>query len=149
MSDTVANILDWFRKAVPVVAPKNFTTQLGVHFEEVVEMIAEITPKDSQASFLKQQAHDALHNFAEHLKANEDSVMIHDHDRKNYLDAICDQLVTAIGCAHMQALDVVGAAEHVNDSNWSKFEDGEPIFDANRKIAKGRSYFKADLSPFV
>lgn len=147
--NTVANILNWFKKAVPVVAPKNFATQLGVHFEEVAEMIDEITPMDSTAFHLKNVARRAIHELAEHLKWNEDSFIVHENDRKNYLDAICDQLVTGIGCAHMQQLKIVGAAEHVNESNWSKFVNGEAIFDENMKIAKGPDYFKADLSPFV
>ena len=39
--------------------------------------------------------------------------------------------------------------DEVNDSNFSKFEDGQPIFDANRKIIKGSGYRKPNLEPFL
>jgi hypothetical protein len=44
---------------------------------------------------------------------------------------------------------MVEAMDEVNASNWSKFVDGQPIVDANQKIAKGPGYFKANLSAFV
>ena len=70
-------------------------------------------------------------------------------DRKATLDAICDQLVTATGFAYMMGLNPVGGLSEVNESNWSKFVDGEPQFDVNNKIKKGPDYRKPDLSPFV
>ena len=62
---------------------------------------------------------------------------------------MCDQIVTAIGVGYMLDFDMVGALTEVNSSNWSKFEDGEPIFDENGKIAKGKDYFKPELAKYI
>jgi predicted HAD superfamily Cof-like phosphohydrolase len=138
----------WFQKAVPQPGAKNFTTQLGVHFEEVREMVQELVGSDQETMNLLVNAEQALHALAQHLKKNEHSVSI--NNRVEYLDALCDQIVTATGCAHMAGMNIVSGLNEVNRSNFSKFDDnGEPIFDDNRKVMKSLNYSKADLSPFV
>mgnify|MGYP003402510591 CR=1 FL=1 len=37
--DTLGMTKHWFEKAVPNPQTKNFTTQLGAHFEEIAEMM--------------------------------------------------------------------------------------------------------------
>jgi hypothetical protein len=143
----LSETLGWFQLAVPEPAAKNFTTQLGCHFEEVREMVHELNPLNPQAADLLLAADYALHALAEFLKTNEGSVAI--KNRVEYLDAICDQLVTATGCAHMAKLDVIGGLNEVNRSNFSKFHNGVPQFDENRKLSKGPAYTKSDLTPFV
>ena len=59
--------------------------------------------------------------------------------------ALADQVVTAVGVGHTLGIDVPDAAGRVNASNWSKFVDGQPVFDENGKIAKGPSYQPVDL----
>ena len=66
-----------------------------------------------------------------------------------YLDALADGIVTATGMAHMAGMDIVGALGEVNRSNWSKFEDGKPVFNENGKIAKGKDYSKPELKPYL
>jgi len=61
------------------------------------------------------------------------------------LDALCDQIVTATGVGHMMNMKLPLALEEVNASNYSKFVNGEPIFNENKKIMKGPSYFKPSL----
>lgn len=127
----------WISKAVPAPTPKNESVQIGCHFEEVAEMM-EALGLHAQASL--------LHDLADRFKKNEQTYTV---DRQELLDALADQLVTATGVAHMFKLDIVGACGEVNRSNWSKFVDGNPVFDANGKIAKGPSYSKPDLTKFV
>ena len=74
---------------------------------------------------------------------------INEHEKQELLDALCDQIVTAVGVAHMLGMDIEGALNEVNNSNWSKFEDGEPVFNEQGKIAKGRDYFAPDLTRFI
>lgn len=64
------------------------------------------------------------------------------------LDSLCDQIVTAIGVAHMMGFDIESALNEVNRSNWSKFIDGKAVFDENGKIAKPDTYSKPDLTSF-
>lgn len=148
MINTVAGIKHWFEKAVPEPKSKNFHTQLGVHFEEVCEIFDTIDSSDLQTNHLLNSAADALNNLAKHLKTNDNVITI--TDQVEFIDSICDQIVTGIGSCHMAGLPVVEPIDEVNKSNWSKFDDlGNPIFDENQKIIKGPNYFKPDISKFL
>lgn len=140
----------WFWKAVPKPQPKNITTQMGVHFEEVREMLVELTPRDMLTHTLLIEANIALKKLADHLKANVDCVTVLQANRIKYIDALCDQIVTATGCAHMSNMDIISAMTEVNRSNFSKFDaNGNPIFDENMKVKKSPDYTEANLAPFV
>ena len=146
----VTNCLLFFQKGVPEPESKNIHTQIGCHFEEVGEMIDEITGLDPQTTGLLLHARSAITELADHLKASDQSIQIHPANRANFLDAICDQFVTGVGSAYMLKMDVSAAIDLTNLSNLSKFgDDGEPIFNENKKIMKGPNYFKTDLTPFV
>lgn len=146
----IDDCLSFFQKAVSNPGSKNIHTQLGCHLEEVVEMLDEVHSIDDETRDIIFVAKAAIHGLAEHFKANDCVIRIKDDNRVGYLDAICDQIVTAIGCAHMIGLDVVGGFNEVNRSNLSKFgRDGEPIFDEAKKIMKGPDYSRADLIPFI
>lgn len=149
MRDSVSQCVGFFEKAVPKPSAKNLTTQLGCHFEEVVEHMQELNAMDPSADFLLMRAIQATHALAEHLKAH-GGVEILAGARVNYIDALCDQMVTAIGCAHMADMNIRHAFDEVNRSNLSKFgDDGKPIFDQNMKVTKGPNYLAAELSPYV
>lgn len=140
---TIEQIQRWFNAAVPEPTAKNCCVQIGCHFEEAAEM--------QQA--LGMSAH-ALHAAAHRWKTvHGDYVELwadDDVDRAALLDSLADQIVTAIGVAHMYGFDIQGALAEVNRSNWSKFnEDGRPDFDANGKIQKGPNYSPPDLAPFL
>ena len=148
--DGIRGTKDWFEKAVPVPLDSNIHTQIGVHFEEVGEMIETIQALDLETQKLKNSALFHITQLAEHLKGATQKIMIHPSDRVDFLDAICDQIVTGVGAAYMLRMDVVGALNEVNASNFSKFDDnGNPIFDENLKLAKGPNYRKADLTDFA
>jgi predicted HAD superfamily Cof-like phosphohydrolase len=147
-SNAVSTCLTFFEEAVPEPAEKNFTTQLGCHFEEVHEHLLEVVPQTPTALGLLNTARRAIHELAEHLKTY-GGLEIAPGRRTQYLDALCDQMVTAIGCGHMAKMDIIGAFDETNRSNLSKFVDGKAIFDENRKMAKGPNYTQSDLTPYV
>lgn len=150
LQDTLAKTNTWFEKAVAQPTSKNLNTQIGCHFEEVNEMTMCLTGKDFETQILIDTAKMALNALANHLKTHDDVVEILPKDREEYLDALCDQIVTSVGCAHMSDLDILGGLAEVNRSNFSKFDDDdEPIFNADMKIIKSAYYEKPDLSPFV
>jgi predicted HAD superfamily Cof-like phosphohydrolase len=94
-------------------------------------------------------AHDLFHVselFKKNLELSIDHKLI---DRKALLDSLCDQIVTAVGVAHMFGMDISGALSEVNRSNWSKFVEGKPVFNEHGKIAKGPNYTPPDLARFV
>lgn len=149
-STDLRSIIDWFKLAVPEPTEKGRHVQAGVHMEEFAEMLEAITfsapgmePSPGELSML----HAMTKRYADNLKSGEISVSA--HDRVGLLDSLCDQIVTAVGLAHMFGLDIQGALDEVNRSNYSKFVDGKPQFDANGKIAKPASYTKPRLEGFV
>lgn len=135
---TTQLIAEWFKLAVPNPTEKSRNVQVGCHIEEVSEMFEAMgeLPVAEKLSFI-----------GDHYKANvEDMKPL---DRGALLDSLCDQIVTAIGVAHMFGMNIHGALSEVNRSNYSKFVDGVPLFDANGKIAKPASYSKPNLAAFV
>lgn len=137
---TIESITQWFRTAVPQPDPVTLAIQIGCHFEEVAEMLAEL---DGGA----QMARRRLESLADTLKSG--YVEIELLDPVALLDALCDQIVTAIGVGHMMGFDMAAALDEVNKSNYSKFVNGHPVFDANGKIAKGPDYAPPDLERFA
>ena len=135
----IATIKDWFQLAVPEPTDKNRAVQIGVHLEEVAEMAATFNDADLAAT---------IDVISEQYKTDT-TIRLDTVDRTELLDALCDQIVTAVGVAHMFGMDIEGALTEVNRSNWSKFVDGKPVFDANGKIAKPTTYSKPDLTPFL
>ena len=145
--NVIDNIFSWFKKAVPEPNHKNIHTQIGVHFEEVAEMLLALSGDDEQTEVLLHNAYLTTHLLAEHLKSNVGALNLDmsNQARVELLDALCDQIVTATGVGHMMNMRLPAALEEVNASNYSKFVNGEPIFNENKKIMKGPSYFKPSL----
>ena len=85
-------------------------------------------------------------NYSEYLDAVEE---LSADARVELLDALCDQVVTAVGVAYMMGMDIEGALAEVNRSNWSKFEGGVPVFNEQGKIAKGVEYTPPELSDYI
>ena len=70
--------------------------------------------------------------------------------RVELLDALCDQIVTAVGVAYMMGMDIEGALAEVNRSNWSKFKGSVvPVFNEHGKIVKGEDYTPPELSDYI
>lgn len=129
-------IWTWFKKAVPEPTNKNRAVQYGCHLEEVQEMIDTINDGDLYTNI----DGDWYKKYADNLPVS---------DPIEFLDSLCDQIVTAVGLAYMMGYDIRGALAEVNRSNWSKFENGEPIFDENGKIKKGPNYSPPDLKAYL
>ena len=144
---TLANTEAWLRKAVPNPTSKNISTQIGCHLEEVEEMLQTIYPNGSYDAELLQRAQDAITNLANHMKRKDDAYRI--DASTNLLDALADQIVTATGIGTFLGMNVPGALAEVNRSNYSKFEDGEPVFNENKKVMKGKDYTPPDLTPYI
>lgn len=145
-SDTIRSIVKWFEKTRPEKTARDYLAQLSCHFEEVAECTAAI-------GFPNQ----TLRKLSETIRGTREALADIDYTgkvlpegwRKELLDSLCDQIVTAIGVAYCANLDIVGALAEVNYSNWSKFVNGEPIRDEHGKIIKGRNYKTPVLDGFV
>lgn len=148
--NTIEGVNGWFSKAVPVPTSQNISTQIGVHMEEVAEFFKELKVKNNP---MLEVALNAIVKGMENLAAamkESDCIEIPLEKRLLVLDALCDQIVTAVGVANYAGMDIAGGLAEVNRSNWSKFDaDGNPIFDENLKIIKGPDYQKPVLTLFV
>lgn len=139
----------WFQKAVPNPTYKNISTQIGCHLEEVVEMLDELVPTSEQHTGVLANAVNALEALSKLMKEDEHACRIPDTAMVHMLDALADQIVTATGVGTFLGMNVPGALAEVNRSNYSKFEDGEPIFNENKKVMKGKDYTPPYLTPYI
>lgn len=140
MNNTITNIKAWFVEAIPEPTDKNRAVQIGCHLEEVDEMQEAVVGKVDDNS---------LRELAEYFKKRCPGITPQGVDRQELLDALCDQIVTAVGVAHMFSMDIESALTEVNRSNWSKFVDGKPVFNEHGKIAKGPNYTEPDIAGFA
>lgn len=131
--------LEWFQKAVPSPTDKNKCVQIGCFYEEVYEV----------GNALADFPTDSLADMAEAYKNYEGKLHLTDDQRIELLDGLCDTIVTAVGVAHMFGMDIIGAMQEVNRSNFSKFVDGKPVFNGQGKIAKPETYSPPSLEKFV
>lgn len=148
IKSTVQQISDWFTVSTPDPTHQNFNTQMGVHFEEFAEMLETVTGHDEVSEQRVLEAHAVVHALANDLKAG--TVKIGIHDAEGFLDAACDQIVTATGASALADMEIVPAIQDVADSNDSKFVDGKPVRDpVSQKIMKGPNYWRVNLAPYV
>lgn len=141
---TIEYIELWHQRTHPTPDDNAFRVQLGCHIEEICELFDAIDFDNFDGTICK----DALHLLAIGLK--EGTIQVTITDRKELLDSLADQVVTAIGVGHCAGMKTSQAIAEVDRSNWSKFDqDGKPIFDENGKVKKGPYYLKPDLSAFV
>lgn len=138
------NTKAWFEQAIPEPTDKQKCIQVGCHAEEFGEMLDALG--DNTVSHI-------VHKLADEYKSADEALATYltlaTGQHKELLDSLVDQIVTAVGVAHMYGFDIEGALAEVNRSNFSKFEDGKPVFDANGKITKGKHYTPPELGKFI
>jgi len=140
----VKDVKKWFEIAKPNPTTEDACVQIGCHYEEVGEMAMALF--DDGISLCCDELADEykLKGYNNNL-----TYLLDSEERIELLDSLCDQIVTAIGVAHMLGMDIDGALNEVNKSNHSKFENGKAVLDENGKIRKGKDYFKPDLTKFI
>lgn len=118
MKDT----LKFFNIAKPNPTISDAQTQLGVHLEEILEML------DDGLGFNNDLTSE-LESWSDRLKKTQVGDFVEDMDRKALLDSLADQYVTLIGTARALGMDIEGAVKEVEASNLSKF-----IFVGDREL---------------
>ena len=144
---TIQSIIRWFEIAKPNPSERDVTTQIGCHFEEVAEMLTATNDNIAYAQ---------VHNLAEAYKQQPERVYkVPNFDRVALLDALCDQIVTALGVGVLMGFDMEKALAEVNRSNYTKFakdEQGKPVpyIKSNGKIGKNPdTYQEPELEPYL
>ena len=147
----ISHIKRWFEQAKPEPTVEDACVQIGCHYEEVIEMMQPLC----ETHVLEDgDVHDILTSLSNEYKEKSNEHVEHlsvigKLERIELLDSLCDQIVTAVGVAHMLGMDVENALKEVNQSNWSKFVDGRPQFNKQGKIAKPDTYQPPKLDEFV
>lgn len=138
----IKDIYEWQKAARPNPTDEQRSVAIGVHYEEVSEMLASTIDEDESSliSFVADR-----YKKQKPLCVSTVALI----DRKALLDDLCDQIVTAVGVAQCFGFDIEGALAEVNRSNYSKWEDGKPVFNEHGKIAKGAHYTPPNLEPFL
>ena len=142
----IHSIKEWFKAAKPNPSTADVCVQIGCHYEEVSEMGAALCDDDvacelADTALLYKMNPKWYIGAIEELSADA---------RVELLDALCDQIVTAVGVAYMMGMDIEGALAEVNRSNWSKFKGGfVPVFDEHGKIVKCAEYTPPELSDYI
>ena len=144
-NNLIGNIVDWFKAAKPEPTKRDALIQQGCHLEEVVEHLASM---EVEIEGLEELSYDLKANTKNQTDDSIEDVMITINELE-LLDAICDQIVTAVGVGYMMGFDVEGALKEVIRSNNSKMVGGKFIFDENGKIAKPKSFSEPNLKPYL
>ena len=142
----IEQIEQWFKDAIPNPTNEDLCVQLGCHFEEVWEGM------DALDCDVETRVKVKL--LSENFK-KKDTFCLYDcyrcniqiYDKITLVDAMADQIVTAIGVLYMLGVDPKKALKEVVRSNDSKRnpETGELDRDENGKIKKGVNYEEPDL----
>lgn len=143
---TLSKILEWQQLARPEPTEQDKQVSLGIHLEEVAEMLDNLTAGNDKDQDLLVATATMVARLSSYLKNGK--MTITPRDPVEHLDSLGDQIVTAIGDAYLNGFDIIGALEEINTSNWSKFEDGKPIFNEKGKVIKGKDYFRPNLKQF-
>lgn len=137
----------WHKRARPKPDDRAFNVQLGCHFEEIAEMMETMRFYAPGVNTTGEETTLYMHlkDMAAHLKSGERTAAI--HDRKEFLDAMADQVVTSIGVAYCAGMQPTEALRRVNTSNWTKIDivTGDFIRDGQGKIMKPSGYKPPDL----
>lgn len=144
----IEQIDNWFSECKPKPTEDDVYVQLAVVIEEFRELLYSFHDMPSPAT-LRLPHIQALHHLGLLEAALKRGVKMGVEDRVQVLDALCDITVTCIGLANFLGMDFQSALQEVADSNDSKLEDGQPVFDENGKMAKGKDYFAPKLEAFA
>lgn len=149
VAEPLEHILAWFKAAKPNPTDKDVATQLGAHFEEVFEMMLALGITDGNALGMQSISDDFYKSKSVSENCLGNPVELPENWKVALLDALCDQIVTAVGVGYMLGFDIIGALNNVISSNHSKFVDGKPLFNENGKIVKGPGYVAPSLEQFI
>lgn len=150
--NVASNIAEWFRRAKEFPTKDDLLVQIGCHYEEMAEFTDAVDRKHNVKSHTTGLLEDNAHGWKNKMDCAKERLeaILNDKERKReVVDALADTVVTAIGVLYELTGDPIGVLAEVNRSNWSKFENGVPVFDENGKIKKGENYSKPDLDRFI
>lgn len=146
---SIQSIIRWFEIAKPKPTDKDQVSQMAYHAEEFAEMMDAVGRTD-----MRIKAQDMRAKLLS-VASNEAKEFISQIDDVALLDALCDQVVTAIGVGVLLGYDMAKAIKEVDRSNWTKFakdDNGRPVpyIRPDGKIGKNPdTYQESELAQFI
>lgn len=142
---TIQSIIRWFEIAKPKPTAKDQVSQMAYHADEFAEMMDAVGRTD-----MRIKAQDMCIKLLS-VASNEAKEFINRIDDVALLDALCDQIITAIGVGVLLGYDMEKALAEVNRSNYTKFNpDGTPYIRIDGKIGKNPdTYQEPQLRQFT
>ena len=103
----------------------------------------------SKASFPDQKIQNLRYDLIKE-ELNELKEALDQKNLKEVADALTDILYVTYGAGHAFGIDIDKCFAEVHNSNMSKLdENGNPIYDKNGKVMKGKNYFYPDLLKII
>ena len=135
---------EWFAAVLANDAPgtDRFPVQLGCHLEEVVEMLVELELEDELSQEVETAAA-SLTKVAEALKSAK--VEVGTKNEAAFCDSLLDQRVTGTGLLKMRGANVAESVARVDVANFTKFDNGKPIYKEGGKVAKGPNFWNPEF----
>lgn len=129
--------------------PAHFSVQIGVHFEEIVELLECIETDSATDTDSLECIADDLRLIATSIKKATIQAFIKTGKKVDALDALCDTEVTGNGIAYLADFDKNGADKEVLASNDAKLVNGKPVLLPGGKIGKPEGWKAPELERFV
>ena len=103
----------------------------------------------SKPSFSSEKVNKLRYDLIEE-ELQELKVAIENKDLLEVADALTDILYVTYGAGHAFGIDLDKCFDEVQNSNMSKLDEkGQPIYNKEGKVMKGRNYFKPKLDKFI
>ena len=103
----------------------------------------------SKPSFSSEKVNKLRYDLIEE-ELQELKVAIENKDLLEVADALTDILYVTYGAGHAFGIDLDKCFDEVQNSNMSKLDEkGQPIYNKDGKVMKGKNYFKPKLNKFI
>ena len=103
----------------------------------------------SKPSFSSEKVNKLRYDLIEE-ELQELKVAIENKDLLEVADALTDILYVTYGAGHAFGIDLDKCFDEVQNSNMSKLDEkGQPIYNKEGKVMKGKNYFKPKLDKFI
>lgn len=144
--NTTQQVKQWFETAFPNPTEKQVATQAGCVLEEVAELMLALS---IDSSVVAKMATELKQSTSLTKSSAGDTIHLFKGWRTEVADASADIVVTLIGLCYMLGIDFEACLAEVNRSNYTKFEDGKPVYGEYGKLAKGKDYTPPNLEEIV
>lgn len=151
-ADSIGQIQHWFESTVPAPTNRNAHVQLALHLTKVAAMLHAFRDPDETLPTRKPLGFtQAVLDFMQRqLTSSSIELALDEIDRLALLNALCEQIVTTTGIAHMMRMNIAGALQEIALSNGSgSGKDGKPALGKSGSLFDRRAFHTPDLTSFL